>query len=186
MNLRLALLRLHLPARLRAAGLRDLAAAVATSAGTHPPDFAACRPGEALGRFVEFMGESARVRAGTIGMTGDCAGDADARLERAALDVGRRLRDRLGVATRAESLVALALLYRAIGIDWRTSPEGAVTVCRCAFASRFDPEACRFASALDRGVVAGLTGGGRLRFDERITEGRPACRARIDFPEAGR
>ena len=34
-------------------------------------------------------------------------------------------------------------------------------------------------SAMDRGLLAGLAGGGELAFSQRITEGHPCCRARF-------
>jgi hypothetical protein len=36
---------------------------------------------------------------------------------------------------------------------------------------------CALVSALDRGLLAGLTCGGELEFRQRITEGADSCRA---------
>ncbi len=179
MNLRLAFLRLHVPARLRFAGLRGLAGAASSAFGRPAPAMEGVPYPEALRRLVEFMGEVTSIR-GRDGATDR------ARLHGEALALGRRLRTELGVRNRDEARAALEILYGAIGIDWRSDPGGGVTVRRCAFASRFTPEACALASALDRGIVEGLTAGGRLQFLERLTEGRPACLARIDFPGEAR
>jgi hypothetical protein len=56
---------------------------------------------------------------------------------------------------------------------------GEITISRCYFSSFYSPEGCQLMSAMDRGLLAGLAGGGELVFMERITEGRPCCRARF-------
>jgi hypothetical protein len=50
-------------------------------------------------------------------------------------------------------------------------------VDRCRYARAFDRRMCRFMCAFDCGLFAGLTGGGRLAFDARVTAGAPACTA---------
>ena len=56
---------------------------------------------------------------------------------------------------------------------------GEITISRCYFSSFYSPEVCRVMSAMDRGLLAGLAGGGELVFIQRITEGQPCCRARF-------
>jgi hypothetical protein len=36
---------------------------------------------------------------------------------------------------------------------------------------------------MDRGLLAGLASGGELAFTERITEGRPCCRAHLKLEQ---
>jgi hypothetical protein len=98
--------------------------------------------------------------------------------------LGESIRRRLGVRTRAEALRAARVAYRMIGIDLRADRHGHVVVDRCTFAERYSPQICIAMSALDAGLIAGLTDGGRLAFSERITEGRPRCLARIAWQEA--
>ena len=62
-------------------------------------------------------------------------------------------------------------------------PGETVTIRRCFFAAHYPPEVCRFMSAMDEGIVAGLCGG-RLVFSQRLTEGADCCRARIEWPGA--
>jgi hypothetical protein len=66
-----------------------------------------------------------------------------------------------------------------LAIDLSLDAGGGVTVRRCSLADRYTPEVCRFMSAMDEGLVAGLCGG-RLAFSERLTEGSGRCRGRID------
>jgi hypothetical protein len=97
--------------------------------------------------------------------------------------LGRRLRQLLDIRTRDEALRAARIAYAAIGIDLHVDRSGTVVVDRCPFAAVYAPSTCRLMSALDAGLVAGLTSGGRLTFVERITEGRAGCLGRITWEE---
>jgi hypothetical protein len=80
-------------------------------------------------------------------------------------------------------MVAARAAYRVLGIDLRGSATGEVVVARCAFARVYAPEVCAVMSSLDAGLFAGLTGGRRLTFTQRISEGAPACLATLAPPE---
>jgi len=116
-------------------------------------------------------------------------GEARRALFDAGVALGKEARQRLGVGrNRHELLSAARILYRVLGIrfraEWRTPDEATVRIDRCALARGYSPEACLALSATDAGVVAGLWPGARLEFDERITEGREACIAHLNLPEA--
>jgi hypothetical protein len=116
-------------------------------------------------------------------------GEARRALFDAGVTLGKEARRRLGVGqSRRELLCAARILYRVLGIrfraEWRTRDEATVRIDRCALARGYSPEACLALSATDAGVVAGLWPGARLEFDERITEGKEACIARLSLPEA--
>ena len=68
-------------------------------------------------------------------------------------------------------------LYRNIGIGMEGHIPGEVTVRRCRFSGFYTPEECRVMSAVDSGIIAGIAGGGRLEFTERLTQGDGCCRA---------
>jgi hypothetical protein len=105
------------------------------------------------------------------------------RVERRLFDntqrLGRRVRRALGVRTTTDALAVAHRLYDLIGIDLTGDERGSVVVTRCAFAARYSPDVCRLMSASDAGLLAGLTGGDRLTFTERITSGSPACLATL-------
>jgi hypothetical protein len=101
----------------------------------------------------------------------------DNRLFGAALALGSGYRLRLRVRGTRDAMAAARLIYRGLGIDFRGSAEGKVVIRRCAFAAVYTPRVCALISALDRGLLAGLTGGGVLEFRQRITEGADSCRA---------
>jgi len=52
-----------------------------------------------------------------------------------------------------------------------------ITVTRCFFADYYTEPVCRVIAALDAGLAAGLFGGASFEFTQRLTEGKPCCRA---------
>jgi hypothetical protein len=116
-------------------------------------------------------------------------GEARRALFGAGVALGKEAQQRLKVGhNRHDLLRAARVLYRVLGIrfraEWKTSDEAIVRIDRCALARGYSPEACLALSATDAGVVAGLWPGVRLEFDERITEGKKACVARLSLPGA--
>jgi hypothetical protein len=101
------------------------------------------------------------------------------KLSRGALHLGRRIRFWLGIHGRGESLAVARALYRILEIDFRANADGRFTVPRCRFSSCYSPAVCRLISSLDCGLLAGLTGGARMVFTRRITEGAAACAGEI-------
>lgn len=90
---------------------------------------------------------------------------------------GRWLRRVFGVSSTQDVMDAAQLLYRALGIDFEGDARGEITIGRCFFSRVYRPAACRVMSALDAGLLAGLSGGKQLVFAQRITDGYPCCRA---------
>jgi hypothetical protein len=102
------------------------------------------------------------------------------RLYRAAYALGAGFRSRLRLSSSAGAMAAARLIYRGLGIDFRGFPNGEVIIRRCAFAPLYTPQVCELVSALDRGLLSGLTDGGQLQFCQRITEGAACCLARLE------
>ncbi|GAB4221666.1 MAG: hypothetical protein Kow009_12480 [Spirochaetales bacterium] len=101
------------------------------------------------------------------------------RLYRNAFRMGEKLRKSLRVRTRAEVILASRILYRILKIECKVTDSVEVTIGSCFFSRYYTPQVCGVLSSLDEGVVAGLSGGGNLVFHERITEGKPCCRATL-------
>jgi hypothetical protein len=101
----------------------------------------------------------------------------EGRLFGEALALGSGYRHRLRLRGIEEAMSAARLIYRCLGIDFHGSAGGELLIRRCAFAAVYTPRICALVSALDRGLMAGLTGGGLLEFSQRITEGADSCRA---------
>jgi hypothetical protein len=177
MSLRLRALELHIPGWVARSALRQLFQATASAFGCDPVDLHGLTHAELLERYAAFTTGCAE-RA----LADRSAADAiSRRVWSNAYALGESLRRRLGVRTRAEALRAARVAYRMLAIDLRAGERGAVVVDRCMFAAWYSPAVCRLMSSLDAGLIAGLTQGGRLRFSQRITEGRPRCLAAISW-----
>jgi hypothetical protein len=174
-NLRLMLLRLHVPASVRRAVLRDLIAATARAFDRRPPDTARLTEPQLMARAIECT----RSWAEEAVRTGADLDRLDRRMFREASRLGRRARRRLHVSSEADGLAAARIVYGAIGIDFRPRGTREVSIPRCAFACAYVPDVCRLMSSMDSGLIAGLTGARGLRFTERITEGAAACHALV-------
>ena len=105
------------------------------------------------------------------------------RLYRNAYPLGGKLRKWFGLSTMDEVMELARILYRAIGVEMQGDGQGTLTVRRCYFSQFYSGPVCDLISALDDGVFSGLSGGGRLVFSERLTEGRECCRAKLQLRE---
>jgi hypothetical protein len=175
MSLAVRMAERHVPAVVRRAALRALFATTADAFGCPVPPLAGLDADELLRRYALFTRDQAE-RAIRDGQ------DLPAlmvRLEQGARALGARLRAGLRLGTTEEALAAARVVYRLLDIDLRATAEGEITIRSCSFSSVYRPEVCQLVGALDAGLLAGLTGGGRLAFSQRITEGAPSCRARL-------
>lgn len=99
------------------------------------------------------------------------------RLYQSAFRLGRRLRFVCGLREEKDLQRLVFYLYRNIRIDMRGSLPGELLIPCCFFSRRYTPAQCAVMSNADAGVIAGLYGGGSLRFTARLTEGCSHCRA---------
>ena len=175
-NLTLRLLLNCLPLASRRKALDDLLRLTAAAFGQECAGWRASSHQERLRQFALFSRSQAEraIKQGT-------ALTVRKILYENARHLGQDLRARLPIRSRADVAATLHHLYRMLAIELAVDPLGAVTVQRCFFEPCYSPEVCRFISALDEGIVAGICGG-RLVFSQRLTEGADACRARIEWP----
>ena len=101
-----------------------------------------------------------------------------ARLFVNAHDLGSRLRTVLRIRSPRRAASVMRALYAVIGVDFG-SANGEFEVLACRFARCYSPQVCRLISSLDDGLFSGLSGGGRLEFRRRVTEGAASCSGRI-------
>lgn len=94
-----------------------------------------------------------------------------------AYKMGRLLRSVFFLKQQADIERFTIALYRNIGIELDGSIPGQLCFRRCFFSHYYTPDICLAASALDDGIIRGLTGKGRLTFQQRITEGCKCCMA---------
>ena len=179
-NLRLLAARMTLPLGGRGRGIEELFVRTAAAFGSPVPPQ---RSRSAAGRLREYALFTRDKAEAALGGGGSLR-VLDNRLFDAALALGRSYRRRLGLRDLEDAMAAARLIYRCLSIDFRGSTEGEVSIRKCSFAPVYTPKICVLMSAIDRGLLAGLTGGGQLQFKQRITEGADSCRAY--FAEARR
>jgi hypothetical protein len=175
-NLTLTLLLKCLPLAGRKKALGELHRLTAAAFGQECDEWRGSSHREWLSRFAEFSRSQAEkaIEEGT-------ALTVRKNLYENARRLGQEIRAGLPIRNRDDVAATLHHLYRMLAIELAVDPLGVVTVKRCFFESCYSPEVCRFISALDEGIVAGICGG-RLVFSQRLTEGADACRARIEWP----
>ncbi len=130
------------------------------------------RPDEALRVYAEYTRDFLQGKA------------ADApllkRMNEEAYRMGRRLRRIFRLKTPDDVERFTILLYKNIGIQLEGHIPGRLCFRRCFFSQYYTPAQCLAASALDDGIIRGLSGSGRLSFQQRITEGCACCLAMVD------
>ncbi|GAB4309663.1 MAG: hypothetical protein Kow0019_06920 [Methanobacteriaceae archaeon] len=99
------------------------------------------------------------------------------------LNLGLKTRDRLNVGSKLDDLERAAkILYKILGIKFQLKKKDGIlymVVNRCALADNYNADTCKVLSAADEGVFHGISSGASMKFEERITENKPKCRARI-------
>jgi hypothetical protein len=178
MNLTGEMLCLYVPDFVRRRALRELFQATATAFGTSVPAPSDESADQLLERYAAFTAAQATVALAS----GKDVAPIRRKLFESAYAMGVRLRRELGVNSTTDAMAAARAVYRMLRIDFRTPAEGEVRIPQCYFSRFYSPAVCELISALDQGLLAGLSGGGRLAFRQRITEGAACCVA--NFAEA--
>ncbi len=129
-----------------------------------------------LGQYARFTREQAERRLDDRG-----AQDVQTRLYASALEIGRRYRERFALTTTGEVMRMARVIYSGLRIDFQGQPDGQVMIGRCFFSHYYSACVCKLVSSLDAGLLAGLSGGSTFTFSERITEGRPFCKALLQM-----
>ena len=173
----LARLLTHTPAIVKRQALMQLFRATAAAFQVDMPRLSGLSREQCLLAYARF---TANLADEALRQGGDLS-ELQERLYRNAYRLGRTPGWLLGSHSVNDVMALGRALYDVLDIDFHGSDGGSgsgeITISRCYFSSFYSPEACRVMSAMDRGLLAGLAGGGELVFIERITEGRPCCRA---------
>ncbi|UCG43334.1 MAG: hypothetical protein JSU73_01575 [candidate division WOR-3 bacterium] len=180
MNLLLGLARVYLPAAFARRRLNRLVAATADAFQRPAPDISGLSYRESLVAFAVFSGDCAEACLSLP----EGQHEVRRRLFDAAQAIGQELRRSLRVTTGQQVASALRIAYQALGIAFEGTSYGEVVIPRCLFSSYYSGPVCRVMEALDQGLACGLSGGARLTFFCRITEGSPVCRAVLEPPPA--
>lgn len=105
------------------------------------------------------------------------------RLFQNAYQLGEMYRKKFRIQTIKETMALARILYRIIGIDFHGDARGEIIINRCYFSRFYNNQVCQVMSAMDKGVLAGLTNGGELVFSSRITENQSCCQGNLILPE---
>jgi len=179
MNIRLTLAKVYLPASLKRNKLAELFRRTGWAFQTETPPLKGLTWRAMLQEYALFTKEQAD-KALRKSQDADLA---RARMFQTACELGHQTGKSLRISKRDEFMAAARILYRILDIDFRGDAGGDITIRKCSFSRYYSPEVCRLVSALDEGVLAGLAGGGRLVFSQRLTEGQDCCRADFSFEE---
>ena len=99
------------------------------------------------------------------------------RIFRCAYCLGRRIRKISGFTGREDRERLVFYLYSSIGIKMTGRLPGEILIPVCYFGNIYTPEQCMTMSLMDRGIISGICGRGKLVFTERIPQGCGRCRA---------
>jgi hypothetical protein len=179
MNILLKILPHNLPAFIREEILAELFEATADAFECPAPTLDHRSYDECLRTYALFTREQAEKAL----QSGRDVPAIKTRLYENAYPLGGKLRKWFGVDTMEEVMELGQILYRAMGVEIQGDTQGNVTVKRCYFSHFYSGPVCDLISALDDGVFSGLSGGGRLTFSERLTEGKACCRAKLQLGE---
>jgi hypothetical protein len=106
--------------------------------------------------------------------------EVHSRLFQNACLIGRQFRADFNLHMAEEVMRMSTLVYKLLKIEFQGDPLGSIAIKRCFFSAYYSSEVCRLISSLDEGLLSGLSGGGRLHFSQRITEGKECCRAFLE------
>jgi len=179
MNLALTILDFHAPALFRRKVLCSLISATARAFEVEAPSTRGLSTRNLLETYALFTREEAeRLWAENRDQSA-----VERRLFENASELGAALRRKFHLRSRDDVLSMSRVLYKILGITSDGRPDGAIRISECAFSRFYTGPVCRLISSLDAGAAAGISGGGRLEFSQRITEGHDCCRARLIFEE---
>jgi hypothetical protein len=182
MNLLLSVTRLYVPAFYKKKKLQELFQATAEAFNREVPKLSGPSYGESLRQYALFTKECAE---SAISQNQNLQ-EIKRRLYQNAFQLGWKLGKALRVSTREDAMRLAQKLYGVLTIDFQGNPQGEIIVSRCFFSQFYSASVCWIISSLDEGVLAGLAGGGRLIFSQRITEGSNCCKAQFFYKENGR
>jgi hypothetical protein len=179
MNLALSILELYIPESMKRKMLTGLFDITSRAFRAAPPQVKGLSVADMLEAYAVFTQEEAeKILAG-----GQDLKTVKTRLYGPALALGLKLRKRFRLKHPEDVMRMCKILYKTLGISFEGGVNGEVTIAHCFFSRSYTDRICRVISSLDEGVAAGLSGGGKLDFYQRITEGRDCCKARFVWKE---
>jgi hypothetical protein len=181
MNLLVSALEVYTPEFIRKRALVQLFNATAVAFGLKAPPLAHLTSDEWLAEYAQFV----QAQAGQRLQKGSDYRELAQCLYQNAVEMARLPYKWLQPHTIQDVMLIARVLYRILGIDLQGDARGEVVIQRCYFSDFYSAEMCRLMSAMDQGLFAGLSNGGKLTFTSRITEGHVCCQAQFCLPQRG-
>lgn len=166
------LLRTQLPACVRKMALDRVFRATAEALGCPAPQLAGLTADACLLRYGQFTGD----RVAELLRDGEDLAAIEERLYGNGYALGKTCRRLSHINTVKGAMSLGRVLYRVLDIEFQGDEDG-IVIDRCYLSRFYTSQVCEVMSAMDRGLIAGLSDGRQLAFFARITEGQPQCRA---------
>jgi hypothetical protein len=174
MGLLLTASRLYIPRYLQRRKIRELFVTTAAAFESPMPSLKGLNLDECLTQYALFTRQNAE-RA----LEQKTELSTKNRLYQGSWQSGRKIREDFKINTNEEIMRMSEVIYRILRIDFQGDSKGDILIKRCLFSRYYSADVCRIISSLDEGLLAGLSGGGKLEFSQRITEGQGCCRAKL-------
>jgi hypothetical protein len=178
MNLRLFIMAHFLPDFIVKKKLLDLIKLTAQAFNMDPPGLSHCSLNKMVEQYARFTRTAADM---TLQQTPEQRQLIKEKLYQNARQFGDNMRKLLHPTNMDEVMTGGALLYKMLRIEFEGDNNGEIVIRRCFFSSYYTSPTCKLISAIDAGVMAGLSDGGIMTFSRRITEGQRCCRAHLRF-----
>jgi hypothetical protein len=177
MGLLLAAAKIYIPQFIQQRKLAMLMEATAGAFRAAAPSTRGLSYGASLKLYAEFTREQA---AASIQQGNELI--VQSRLFQNACRIGQQFKKDFDICSSWEMMEMGRLIYSLLKIGFQGDNEGNIVIDRCFFSAYYSSSVCQLISSLDEGLLWGLSGGGRLRFSQRITEGHECCRAFLEAP----
>lgn len=168
----LKIMQLYIPQFIKKKKLKELFCLTADAFQSEMPDLRGLSFAECLSKYALFTKEQAE----SYLQSGRPLEEIKHQLYQNSCIFGQSLRKSLYIVTWEEAVTVLKIIYKLMGIEFQCDMQGEIIIRQCFFSKYYSSEVCSLISSLDEGLAAGLSGGGRLCFDQRITEGSNCCK----------
>lgn len=172
----LKIMQLYMPEFIKKKKLNELFRLTADAFQSELPELRGLSFAECLSKYALFTKEQAE----SYLQSGRPLEEVKHRLYQNSCIFGQNLRKSLHIITWEEAVTVLKAIYKLIGIDFQYDRQGEIIIKHCFFSKYYSGGVCKLISSLDEGLAAGLSSGGRLCFNQRITEGGSCCKGFLD------
>jgi len=183
MSLILNLLSFYIPERVKNKRIYELFKVTADAFNLKMPKFDLNKISreKLLKEYALFTKEKTTSFIKTYGIDSKEITELKSRLYESSYEMGKKIKKNLKIKDSEEILKVMKLIYKIIRIDFEEGKNGVVIINNCFFSSYYNQDICMVISSLDEGLAAGISGGCKLAFFQRITSGKDFCSAHFNL-----